>query len=413
MPHFYNIRPVPRPVAETKHHSFITPLIILLIVCAIYAGYCLLRPVGHLKTTVIPPVITGQVQVNIPWPANTEAAFGAVGYGVLSTHLEQDPKPTASVAKTITALAILNKHPLAPGEDGPAIPITDHDVAIYNAYVAKDGSVVPVYSGETVTERQALEAMMLPSANNMADTTAIWAFGSLQNYRNFASGFIKTLGMTNTTIGTDASGFDPSTTSTASDLVKLGLAALNNPTLKQIVSEKQAIFPNVGTISNVNALLGNNGVIGIKTGNSDQAGGAYLGAANIPVAGTNVTVVTAILDASTLGTAMRDAMPVLQASASEFQKVQVVNSGQHVGMVTAPWGASTDIIATQPIAVLTWSGTPLSPNVSSNTLSAPAASGSTAGNLALSTNGQTYSSALVTASTIPKPTAIWRLTHPL
>lgn len=411
-PHSYNIRPVPKPAESSQRRTVLTPVLIAVALLVVYVAYCLLRPVSELKTTVIPPVITGQVRVNIPWPANVEAAYGAVGYGLLASHDEQKPLPTASVAKTITALAVLDKKPLAPGQTGPEITMTDTDAALYNQYVAKDGSAVPVFSGETVTEYQALQAMMLPSANNMADTMAIWAFGSLANYRTFATDFVHKLGMVNTTIGSDASGYSPDTTSTANDLVHLGLAAISNPVLADIVSQKVADFPNFGPIENVNTLLGTDGIRGIKTGNTDQAGGVYLGAADITVAGRKITVVTAVIGAPSLGAAMRDSVPMIAASQSEFQNTVVVRAGQKVGEVTSAWGERSDIIANENISVMTWSGTALSPRVSQRNIRAPAPDGTTVGSLTLGANGKQYAADLTTATAIPGPTVQWRLKHP-
>src|SRR5438874_2252340 len=59
------------------------------------------------------------------WPEHiAAAAVGASGYGVLATTGQITPRPTASLAKVITCLAILQKHPLKTGEQGPSIPIT-------------------------------------------------------------------------------------------------------------------------------------------------------------------------------------------------------------------------------------------------------------------------------------------------
>lgn len=389
-------------------------LVLLLIVAVTaYSVYTLLRPLPAPVSRLIPPVLPAQVKVNLPWPSAGQSAFGAVGYGMLESHNLQKPSPTASVAKTITALAILEKKPLKSGEQGPAIPITAKDVALYNAYASKDGSVVPVLEGSTITEYQALQAMMLPSANNVSDTAAIWAFGSLEAYRAYASDMVKRMDMTSTTIGSDASGFSPSTTSTASDLVRLGIAALNNPVLAEIVGQKQAIFPNYGTIENVNNFLGTNGIRGIKTGNTDEAGGCFLVAADVNVAGKPITVVAAVMGATTRGQAMRDTVPLIQSTVSLFHTTHVVRAGQNVGQITTPWGASSDLTASQPISVLAWNGTALSPTVrQAGQIPLPAPSHTAAGTLELRYQDKTLTSNVYTVQALDKPTAIWRLTHP-
>lgn len=411
----YNMRPIPaKPNPKRSYKGLIISLSVIIVIVGAYVAYALLRPLPTLKTTVIPPVLPAQVRVNIPWPANGQAAFGAQGYGLLASHNTNQPVPTASVAKVITALAILNKHPLKPGETGPVLTMTAHDVDIYNQYAAQGGSVVPVFEGQKITEYQALQAMMLPSANNMADTTAIWAFGSLQAYSAFANSFVKTLGMTQTTIGADASGFSPTTVSTATDLVRLGGNALANPVLADIVDQQTADFPDYGTIDNVNTLLGQYGIHGIKTGNTDEAGGCFLAAADVSVGGQNITVITAVMGDSTLGQAMRDSVPMVQSSVSQFQNVLVVSTDQSVGQVTSVWGADSDIIATDDISSLTWAGTALSPNVHTRNINAPASAGTPVGSLSLTSQlGKQLSSQLVLKSAITKPTTKWRLMHPL
>lgn len=410
----YNMRPV--PVKKTQKRSYkklLISILAIVVVVGIYSAYALLRPLPALKTTIIPPVLPAQVKVNIPWPASGQAAYGAANYGLLASHNTNNPVPTASVAKVITALAILDKHPLKPGETGPTLTMTAKDVDIYNQYVAQSGSVVPVFEGQQITEYQALQAMMLPSANNMADTAAIWAFGSLPAYSTFANSFVKTLGMTQTTIGADASGFLPSTVSTAADLVRLGTKALENPVLSDIVSQSTADFPDYGTIENVNSLLGQYGVHGIKTGNTDQAGGCYLAAADVTIGGQKITIITAVMGDTTLGQAIRDSVPMIQSSVSQFQNVDVASVGQSVGRVTSAWGQNSNLIATSDVSALTWAGTALSPAVHVKTITAPISAGTTVGALDLTDQlGKQLSSPVQMDATIQKPTAGWRLLHP-
>src|SRR5438309_1235787 len=129
----YNTRPVPRPYQHRKPpKKFGATAITICSVLIVYIAFALVRPAGQLKTTILPPVVPAQVKVHVPWPANAEAAFGANGYGLLDTNNEQTPMPTASVAKVITALSVLEKKPLKPGQTGPQITMTANDVALYN-----------------------------------------------------------------------------------------------------------------------------------------------------------------------------------------------------------------------------------------------------------------------------------------
>jgi D-alanyl-D-alanine carboxypeptidase (penicillin-binding protein 5/6) len=99
--------------------------------------------------------------------------------------------------------------------------------------------VVKVAAGEQISEYQALQAMLLPSANNMADSLARWAFGSPADYVTYANGIIKKMGLSHTVVG-NTNGFDDTTTSTADDLVMIGLQAMRNPVIADIVSQSTA-----------------------------------------------------------------------------------------------------------------------------------------------------------------------------
>ena len=233
------------------------------------------------------------------WPDHVAAAaVGVQGHGVLAAHGDSKPRPIASIAKTITSLAILEKHPLKPGEQGPNIPITSRDEERYHSYIAQNGSVAYVQAGTSITERQAIEAMMLPSANNVSDTAAVWAFGSMTEYHKYANKMLDRLGLHDTVVGGDASGLSPKTKSTASDLVKLGEIALQNPALADIVSKKQtSSLPASGPLPNYNRLVTDYGYNGVKIGDSNEAGITLLFSTPHTIDGKTITLVGVVLGA--------------------------------------------------------------------------------------------------------------------
>lgn len=411
----YNSRPIPRIQASPRKRKpyYLFGGLILFII--IYISYALMRSLPGATTAISSPVVPALIRVNIPWPATGQSAFGADGYGLLA-HNSTDgslvkPVPMASVAKVITALAILDKKPLKPGDQGSSVAFTQADVDIYSQYVAKDGSVVPVTAGGSMTVYQSLQAIMLASANNIADTMVISVFGSMEAYALYANEYVKKLGMAQTTI-TDASGFAPTTVSTAQDLVRLGDAALDNPVLSEIMAQKSFDFPGIGTVRNNNELIGQTGIRGIKTGTTNEAGGCYLAVADIMVNGKKIAVITAILGAPTRTQALKSTLPLIQSSPAQFQNVQVLRSGQSVGKAMTVWGASSDITAADGINVIAWTGTSLSPIVSATKLGSTAVAGEVIGNLDLKFNGTSQSSALKLTDSLSGPSLWWRLTHP-
>lgn len=381
---------------------------LLLVFVAGLASWFLPLPALSATTSLIK---TPTTNITLPWPAYGQAAIGAQGYGVLATNGAQNAVPTASVAKMITALTVLKQYPLSLGQQGPTLTLGPNDVDNYNHYVSVDGSVVKVESGEQITEYQAIEAMLLPSANNMADSLATWAFGSLPNYVSAATQLITTIGLSKTSVSNDASGFLPGTVSTAGDLVTLGEAVLGNPVLSQIVGEKQASVPVAGTVNNVNWLLGDDGIIGIKTGNTDQAGGVYLFAGKHVVSPTySVTVIGAIMGAPTLARAIDDSVPILSAAYGDFQVDNIVTTGEVLGYYTPPWNDTrVDAAATKNISVPVWKGSVPVPNVAINSLYTPAKSGQTVGYVTIALNGTNYSSPITISRSINNPPSMWRL----
>ncbi len=113
----------------------------------------------------------------ISWPADGGSAADIGGTGVTDGPGATRPVPIASVAKVMTAYVILRDHPLNGGGPGPDITVQPSEAAEYASQARPGDSLVPVVAGETITERQALEALLLPSADNMAWILARWDAG--------------------------------------------------------------------------------------------------------------------------------------------------------------------------------------------------------------------------------------------
>lgn len=283
---------------------------LLVVICV---GIVVTRPLfradaDHTSSALAPVLRTDSP---IEWAGYGEQAIGASGSSVLASYGPNDPMPIASVAKVMVALAVLKQKPLNPGEQGPPVPITAYDVQLYHEDLAQGQSVAAVRAGEHISEYQALQGLLLPSANNLATTLTNWAFGSQSAYIAYANNLAKELAMAHTHFA-DASGFSPDTVGSASDLVLLGEAALQNPVIKQIVGTYTATIPVAGKVTNTNTDIapGNStGLHGLKTGNTDQAGGCFLFSTEYQ----GHTLVGAIVGAPDLPTALRDAPAIMQS----------------------------------------------------------------------------------------------------
>jgi serine-type D-Ala-D-Ala carboxypeptidase (penicillin-binding protein 5/6) len=102
------------------------------------------------------------------------------------------------------------------------------------------------------------------------------------------------LGMTATRY-TDPSGLDSATVSTPADQVRLGLAAMGMPALAAIAALPTAVVPVAGLVRNYNTLLGQDGIVGLKTGSTHAAGGCVLLAAWHRAGGRSTLIVAATL----------------------------------------------------------------------------------------------------------------------
>jgi D-alanyl-D-alanine carboxypeptidase (penicillin-binding protein 5/6) len=215
---------------------------------------------------------------SVLWPADGVSAADISGIGVVAGPGATRAVPIASVAKLMTAYVVLLDHPLPAGGSGPDITVQSSEAAAYPSQVRDGDSLVPVAAGETLTERQALEALLLPSADNMAWILARWDAGSQAAFVARMNAAARRLGMTGTGY-TDPSGLASSTTSTVVDQVRLGMAAMRVPALAAITAMSTAVVPVAGLVRNYNTLLGQDGIVGLKTGSTQAAGGCVLIAA--------------------------------------------------------------------------------------------------------------------------------------
>jgi D-alanyl-D-alanine carboxypeptidase (penicillin-binding protein 5/6) len=246
------------------------------------------------------------------WPADGQAAFIQTGQSQIHVGPNQHAAAIASVAKVMTAYLVLRDHPLRPGEDGPTITLSDADAADTDRRREQEESVVSVAAGERLTELQALQALLLPSANNIAAVLARWDAGSPDRFVARMNATARSLGMTHTRY-TDPSGYDDATVSTATDQLRIVDRAMRLPVFASIVATTTSTLPVAGTVHNTNTLLGYHGFVGVKTGSDDAAGGCFAFRAIRWIHGKRATITGVVLgqpghDKIAAGLAAADAM---------------------------------------------------------------------------------------------------------
>jgi serine-type D-Ala-D-Ala carboxypeptidase (penicillin-binding protein 5/6) len=253
----------------------------------------------------------GEALPGTVWPADGQAAV-RIGQSHVQAGPNQHAAPIASVAKVMTAYLVLRGHPLRLGQDGPTITLTDAEVADTERRRGQDESVVSIAAGEQLTQLQALQALLLPSANNIAAILARWDAGSVDGFVARMSETARSLGMTHTRY-TDPSGYDDATVSTAADQVRIVDRAMRLPVFASIVATPSATLPVAGTVHNTNTLLGYDGFVGVKTGSTAAAGGCFAFWAIRWIDGKRTTITGVVLgqpgpDLEAAGLAAADAM---------------------------------------------------------------------------------------------------------
>jgi D-alanyl-D-alanine carboxypeptidase (penicillin-binding protein 5/6) len=295
----------------------------------------------------------------LAWPSSGSAAVEVEGVGLMGHRGSLDRQAAiASITKTMTAYVVLQDHPLTATGAGPTLTLTAAQAAEYDKAIAQDESAVAVRAGEKLTERQALEAMMLASAGDMADILAIWDAGSVEAFLVEMNRQAHALGMTGTDY-TDPAGLAASTVSTMADQLKLAEAVQRVPALTSIVAEHDAKVPVAGWVHNYNEALGANGIDGIKTGTTAAAGSCLLFSAHYTVDGRTVTLLGIVLglpgSTGTPWSALTAAQRLVASAEKALGTAAVADAGQTVARIVR--GSATESLApAREVDVFGWAG---------------------------------------------------------
>ncbi|NGO49050.1 D-alanyl-D-alanine carboxypeptidase, partial [Streptomyces sp. YC419] len=336
-----------------------TPLVILLAV--VFAVVQAVRPLPTpaLTLTADQSYTFEGDKVSLPWPQEGQGWMDVNGIGTVDDFGKQQPVAIGSVAKAMVAYVILKDHPLKPGDEGKNIPV-DAKAETEGGYDADGESTLnTIKKGDTLTQRQALAAIMIPSANNVARLLARWDSGGDE------AAFVKKmndaaadLGMKNTKY-TDPSGLKESTVSTAEDQVKLGNELVQMKALTDITKLPVWKDPSGKEWQNYNRLVPYDNAIGIKTGSTTKAGGNLLFAATEDVDGEVVTVVGAILgqhQPPIIDTVNAVSKTAMVAAQDALTSSKILKKGDVVGYVDDGLGGRTPVVATKDVSAVGWAG---------------------------------------------------------
>ena len=306
-------------------------------------------------------VIPGS-QPKLAWPRSGQAAVAVRGVGVFASSPNERSVPIASLTKMMTALVILRDHPLTLRQPGPSLTISPGDVSDYKSEEAAGDSVMRVVAGERLSEYQLLEALLIPSGDNIADLLAVWDSGSIAGFVAKMNALGNAMGLASTHYA-DASGVSPASVSTASEQAKVAAIVMGSPVIRSIVRRPQLPFVDAGTIKNFNPALGEAGIIGVKSGWTSEAKSCLATAAFREVDHRSVLIVSVTLgQPGSLAVPAREDESLLRLVTSSLSAYRIVDPGMSVSI---PGRGATQAMLDRhaPRVIIGWHGLRLTERV--------------------------------------------------
>jgi D-alanyl-D-alanine carboxypeptidase (penicillin-binding protein 5/6) len=350
-------------------------------------------------------------------PEEGASIIAASGLGTLGSAGSAEPRPIASITKMMTAYVVLKDHPLAPGETGPIIELTAADEERWLEMLAQDQSSLPVFAGQRLTQLQLLQGLLVPSANNYAEILAAWDAGSVEAFVARMNAEAQALGMSDT-VYTDTSGFSSETVSTPVDQLILARAAMQDPVFAATVRLEQVTIPSVGAAASVNLLLGVDGVVGIKTGFTEEAGGNFAFAAIRDAGGQQVDVYGVVLGQGDGIDGFESRQAAFNATQTALASIDngleyrlVLSNRQPVATVSTDWGDDVSLVLNEDVELLTWPGVTMETSVEVEDISPGKAAGEQVGWVNVILGEQARRLPLVLADDLDGPGLFWRLTR--
>ena len=141
-----------------------------------------------------------------------------------------------------------------------------------------EGTSMGLLGGDSVSLRELVYGMLLPSGNDAAEVTALYLGETKEEFCALMNARAKELGMNDTNFVTPSGLDDENHYSTAYDMALLGREAVKNPEFLRICSSVKASLtygnpPYERTLHNHNRLLSSyDGALGIKTGFTKKSG---------------------------------------------------------------------------------------------------------------------------------------------
>ena len=248
---------------------------------------------------------------------------GATGE-VLTGHNAKARVPIASITKLMTVLVALQH--LRPAQT----------VTVTSGAAEVGESRIPLQPGQRITVHDLLEGALIQSANNAADALAAAAAnGDVPRFVAWMNARARTLGLHDTHFvrpdGLDA----PGHVSSARDVATLARIAMHSAVVRDIVAKRtDTVEGGTVAVHTWNDLLGIfPGLIGVKTGHTNDAGWCEVAAARR----SGYTIYAVILGSPTRSQRNFDLQRLLQWGVEQYRTLPLVRPRTYA-WTTAPYG---------------------------------------------------------------------------
>ena len=345
----------PVPMAGRERNRVVVVIVAVLVVAiAVYGPIALLAPLPSTSGEVAAPA---GVASSTPPPALPPAGSSGVTLGTSESPIaggSAEAVPIAAIAKVVAALVVLDARPLDAGRAGPAIPVTADDFASYAKYSAAGTRAIRVVTGDTSTEREALQAVLIASSNNHAEMLARWAFGSIDNYLTAAQDWLEANGLASIHV-VDATGLSEESVGSGADLAQIAALAMADPLIAETVTADQIVTTRGITFENTISYSASSGVTGISRSYTDEAGVCLLFALTVTVGDQAVPVYGAIVGEPSYDALDADFAALSGSLPASVSEHVIVADGAVAGTYTTAWGQTANAVTREAITAIGFS----------------------------------------------------------
>lgn len=409
----------PRPDAKRRIYRRRRIAVGTVALLALLGAYCAIvaaAPLPELKAT-LEPGTEAQTEFTAD-PALAQAAVDAQSLPSATGWLhdeqvwsnDEGSYRIASMTKLITVLVGLEAAPVEAGTDGPTYTLTEADAALVDEVLAQDGTFAPAPVGLELTTRQILDLILVPSANNYAISYGRWIFGSDEAFLAAASDWLARNGLESVHIE-EASGLSDNNVATPADIVRLARIALANPLVAEIVAQSRIEIPELGEITTTNRLLGDPGVIGLKTGTTFPNGYSLVAAQHETFGERGLVAIAVTMDRPDSDARAADTRAVLAAMATTGQQAQLAEQGARIGTITTWTGAEVPLLVAGDLSTVIVPPEQATRSIKLDTITA-GPKGAKAGEIVASLPTGDETVEIETGAAIAEPGFAWRFSHP-